>query len=909
MWFTPLLPRRCISIWLALICGLLSASSVGAGEQGATAPKGLEEVVVVFKTHFDIGYTDLASKVIERYRTKMIDDALAVVDQSRSLPPEQQFAWTIPGWPLAKILEDWPGQDAERKRRAQQAFRDGRFVVHALPFSLHTETLEPEDVVRGLSFASQLCRQNGLPLPRDAKMTDVPCHTWLLPTVLTRAGVTFLHLGCNSASSSPEVPPLFWWEGPDGSRLLTMYSAGGYGTGLVPPADWPHKTWLAMIHTGDNHGPPRPAEVTKLLDEAQQKLPGVKVRIGRLSDFGDRILAEKPKLPVIRADMPDTWIHGPMSDPRGAAMARVVRPAMATLEALNTELRAWGIDEPAATEAIAKSYEHSLLYGEHTWGGALYWITPYGNKTNYTCDLAQWQAQREADRFKKLEASWEEHSAYIQKADRLTFFRLFENSEELALAVNTEGGRVVVFNPLPWKRSGQVFVGIRGDTPPNLMLRSIDDLQPVPVKVDGVGLQFLARDVPAMGYRTYTSAPDAPPTNLASVISSSEAIENAFFKVVLNPRQGVIQSLIDKKTGRELVDASAPWGFGQYLYERFDADQVAAFVKSYVKIKADWPVAELGKPGMPPASQVPYKALSPKACKVEISESPIGIEAAMSYAGNAELKHAVKITVILYRDQPHLDLVVRIHDKPADPWPEAGWVCLPLKIAQPQFRLGRPGSIIDPVREVIPGANHHLYSINTGIAVTDVDNHGVGICPLDEFLVSLDHPGCLLYSREFVPQRPYVFVNLFNNLWTTNFRFWNEGRIVARIRMWAYGQYDAETSLIRPAMEARHDIVGGAGNGPAGPLPPVQTGVEVDRGGVFVSALGDNPDGAGTVLRLWELAGRSGDCRVRLPGKLARTVVQPINLRGEPQGAPLVIQNDSFVAPLERFAPYTVLLK
>ena len=99
-------------------------------------------------------------------------------------------------------------------------------------------------------------------------MTDVPSHTWIVPTVLKHAGVDFLHLGCNSASGSPDVPLLFWWEGPDGSRVLTMYEASGYGSGLRPPADWPHKTWLALIHTGDNHGPPPPGQVQKLLDQA-----------------------------------------------------------------------------------------------------------------------------------------------------------------------------------------------------------------------------------------------------------------------------------------------------------------------------------------------------------------------------------------------------------------------------------------------------------------------------------------------------------------------------------------------------------------------------------------------------------------------------------------------------------------
>ncbi|HEY5910398.1 MAG TPA: hypothetical protein VJA21_07315 [Verrucomicrobiae bacterium] len=34
---------------------------------------GVTDVIVVFKTHFDIGYTAMASNVVQRYRTKMID--------------------------------------------------------------------------------------------------------------------------------------------------------------------------------------------------------------------------------------------------------------------------------------------------------------------------------------------------------------------------------------------------------------------------------------------------------------------------------------------------------------------------------------------------------------------------------------------------------------------------------------------------------------------------------------------------------------------------------------------------------------------------------------------------------------------------------------------------------------------
>ena len=283
---------------MAALLFLLPLSPVCAAEASSSpAAAQVKEVIVVFKTHFDIGYADFASNVVQRYRTSMIDQALNVVDQNRAMPPAQQFVWTIPGWPMAKIAEDWPGQTPERQGRILAAFKEGRFVVHALPFSTHTELLEMEDLVRGLGYASRLARASGLPLPRDAKMTDVPCHSWFLPTLLRHAGVAFLHLGCNAASSSPELPPLFWWEGPDGSRLLTMYSSGGYGTGILPPKDWPHKTWLALIHTGDNHGPPTPGEVAALLAQAAEKLPYAYVRIGRLSDFADALLAEKPDCP------------------------------------------------------------------------------------------------------------------------------------------------------------------------------------------------------------------------------------------------------------------------------------------------------------------------------------------------------------------------------------------------------------------------------------------------------------------------------------------------------------------------------------------------------------------------------------------------------------------------------------
>ena len=357
----------------------------------------LERIVLVFKTHFDIGYTDMAANVVKQYRTSMIDDALDVCDRTDDLPAEQRFIWTVPGWPMKTILDDWPGQTAERRERVMRAFRSGRFVTHALPFSTHTDLLEIEDLVRGMQYSSQITRAAGLPLPLDAKMTDVPTQSWLLPTMLQHAGIQFLHIGSNPVAAPPDVPTLFWWEGPDGSRLLTMFSHD-YGSTLLPPDDWPYKTWLALIHTGDNAGPPSAERVKGYVAEAKRRLPGVKIDIGRMSDFADAILAEQSDVPTVRGDMPDTWIHGPLADPAGAKMARNLRPAITTTETLAHLLRHWGLDLADNSPTIAAAFENSLLYGEHTWGGSFDWITKFA----YGDD---WLAERNAGHYERIESS------------------------------------------------------------------------------------------------------------------------------------------------------------------------------------------------------------------------------------------------------------------------------------------------------------------------------------------------------------------------------------------------------------------------------------------------------------------------------------------------------------------------
>jgi alpha-mannosidase len=83
----------------------------------APKPSPVREVIVIIKTHFDIGYTHRVREIVRHYRTDMIDRAMDIMDQSKRLPPEHQFAWTGPGWVMSKVLEDWDGQTPTRRQR------------------------------------------------------------------------------------------------------------------------------------------------------------------------------------------------------------------------------------------------------------------------------------------------------------------------------------------------------------------------------------------------------------------------------------------------------------------------------------------------------------------------------------------------------------------------------------------------------------------------------------------------------------------------------------------------------------------------------------------------------------------------------------------------------------------------
>lgn len=139
-----------------------------------------------------------------------------------------------------------------------------------------------------------------------------------------------------------------------------------------------------------------------------------------------------------------------------------------------------------------------------------------------------------------------------------------------------------------------------------------------------------------------------------------------------------------------------------------------------------------------------------------------------------------------------------------------------------------------------------------GVTITGADGATISLCPLDHPLVSLDTPGIWKFSLDFVPKKPIVFLNLYNNQWNTNYRYWYSGTWSSRVRIWL------EQGLAVPALEGRVPLLGAAATGSGGRLPAARAGVSVSRPGVLVTAFGSPPALKGTLLRIWEVAGKTG---------------------------------------------------
>lgn len=272
----------------------------------------MKKVIVVSKTHLDLGFTDFAENIRKTYRNTYIPNAIALA-KALNTPSRRRFVWTTGSWILLDTLRY--GTPAQKKA-LEEAIARGDIVPHALPFTTHTELLDAETFRYGLSLADRLDRLRGQKTVA-AKMTDVPGHTKAIVPLLAAHGVKLLHIGVNGASALAKVPPCFLWRF-GGAEVVVIYS-GAYGGAFSCPYT---EEILYFDHTLDNHGTPDEKHILKTLSKLEKQYPGYRVEAGTMDEMAEVLWEKRAALPVVTEEIGDTWIHGSAADPYKAAALR-----------------------------------------------------------------------------------------------------------------------------------------------------------------------------------------------------------------------------------------------------------------------------------------------------------------------------------------------------------------------------------------------------------------------------------------------------------------------------------------------------------------------------------------------------------------------------------------------------------
>jgi hypothetical protein len=357
-------------------------------------PGSLRRIHLIFKTHLDVGFTDFSARVVENYFQSYIPRAISLASQLRESGASERFIWTTGSWLIYEYLEQ---AGPKERREMEEAIVRGDITWHALPFTVHSENMDPSLFRFGLSLSQDLDRRFGRKTIA-AKMTDVPGHTRGIVTLLAEAGVEFLHIGVNGSSTPPDVPPVFTWRAPDGSEVLVMYHKGSYGDLMIVPgcADA-----IMFAHTGDNLGPQSVEALRESFDTVRADFPGCEIQASTMDTFAASLRQVKGQIPVITQEIGDTWIHGAGTDPKKEASYREL-----------SRLRREWLEQGVPPGEIQDFSRKILVVPEHTWG--LDVKTHLNDWVNYAAE--EFQAARGQASFQKMEQSWEEQRGYLSSA-------------------------------------------------------------------------------------------------------------------------------------------------------------------------------------------------------------------------------------------------------------------------------------------------------------------------------------------------------------------------------------------------------------------------------------------------------------------------------------------------------------
>ena len=493
----------------------------------------------------------------------MTDYYLDLADKTANEPTDFQSRWNLDGSLWMWIWEK--NRDQQQVDRLVARLRDGHFSM-PLNFAVSTYGGMPtEAVLRGMYYAGSVERRYGLKLDMAIAMEDQTLPNGL-GALWAGSGARYSWRGvCNCATKlMPTLDhwrphEIYWWQGPDGSRiLLKWYSIykkiGGYQPGTYLELDkatlgqdipllqdpefrarYPYQIFGLFGEGGDNLSTMND-HIVQLAKSLTR--PDREVIVSNEEDFfHDFESTYGAQLPSFQGSFGNEWDMYSASMQEVSSSVRRATEELRSAEALETLV---SLKQPAFPEQFKAARDQAWadfgLFWEHDWTADSH-VLP-----------------------RSIRRDWQRSVAH-----RITSYvdTLSDASRQALggmIARKGEAARYYVFNPLNWMRTDAADLSYTG--PEDIHVVDLTTGKTVLHQfIDGAAddgshrrlLRILASEVPSVGYRVYEVIPgksSAPPKSLRA---DGGALENADYRIRVNDH-GAIESIVSKKTGgQELV--------------------------------------------------------------------------------------------------------------------------------------------------------------------------------------------------------------------------------------------------------------------------------------------------------------------------------------------------------------------
>jgi alpha-mannosidase len=477
----------------------------------------------------------------------------------------------------AWIADKYPQMNAQIKQRIQE----GRWeIVGGMWVEPDLNMPDGEAQVRSILVGKRWFQKEYGVDVRIGWNPDSFGYTWQLPQIYKRSGIDYFVTQKTAWNDTNQFPfKLFWWESPDGSKVLT-YFPHDYANNNLNPVRLSRDFVIARDHTpglsdmmdlygiGDHGGGPTRAILDEGVHWMQPDMVVPKMKFGTaqsyFTEFEKKIVSD-----------PRVWDYEsiakgyepPAAPPDG-------RAAIPTWKSeLYFEYHRGVMTTQAGHKRNMRNSEEWALNAEKV--ASLAWLE--GDKYPGEELTEAWKKITFND-FHDLAAGSGIGIIYKEAQEDYDQVRWSTNEitqraiKTLSARIDTQvpgGVPVLVLNPLAWERSGTVHVSVQLPAATEGGVSVLDAANHVlpsqilesDAKTHRYTLLLEVEDVPSMGYKVLHVVPGVKPF-ASDLKADGLVLENSNLKVTVDPQNGCITSLYDKKTKFETL---APGACGNQL--------------------------------------------------------------------------------------------------------------------------------------------------------------------------------------------------------------------------------------------------------------------------------------------------------------------------------------------------------